>query len=186
MGRLWLAAVVGLVLAVTAAALAMLWPNRVPGAEPVAAGRLSDIYRHIQTQELPLYVKEHHVFLVPYSPAGDRDPYGEVAAANLMALSARSPHLGHPLVFCQPSGLFEDPIHGSTFNLWGEVLPSSPSPFGMWRYPIEVTDEGWVFVDMATRIEGPRWGPVTLPTVHPAEEERCGGFSPMGDGIVRG
>lgn len=184
MGRLWLAAVVCLVLAVSAAALAMLWPNRAPGGEPVAAGRLSEIYRYIQTQELPLYLKEHHVFLVPYAPAGDRDPYGDVAEAGLMALSARSPHLGDLIVYCQRSGLFEDPRGHSKFNLWGEVLPGSPAPHGMWRYPIEVTEDGWVFVDTATVLQAPTWGPNTLPTE--SAPHHCWAPSPTGDGIVHG
>lgn len=70
----------------------------------------------------------------------------------LFALSQRCPHLGCQVPFCEASGRFECPCHGSRYNLAGEWI-DGPSPRGMDRYPIEVAD-GRVVVDTSERLDG--------------------------------
>lgn len=78
----------------------------------------------------------------------------EVAAARgyltrvgdeVVALSWRCPHLGCKVPFCESSGQFECPCHGSVFNRVGEYR-AGPSPRGMDRYAYEVSD-GFVVMD---------------------------------------
>lgn len=80
----------------------------------------------------------------------------------LLALYQRCPHLGCRTPFCESSGRFECPCHGSIFNLKGEYL-SGPSPRGLDRFPVKTTEEG-VVVDTSTIIEGSRPGQVTIPS----------------------
>jgi nitrite reductase/ring-hydroxylating ferredoxin subunit len=57
----------------------------------------------------------------------------------LFALSQKCPHLGCHVPYCESSGRFECPCHGSVYDLAGEYI-TGPSPRGMDRY--EVTLEG--------------------------------------------
>lgn len=75
---------------------------------------------------------------------------------DLFALSQTCPHLGCQVPFCEPSGRFECPCHGSKYDLAGEWL-EGPSPHGMDRYPLRVED-GKVVVDTRETIEGPPLG----------------------------
>lgn len=70
----------------------------------------------------------------------------------LFALSQRCPHLGCRVPFCEASGRFECPCHGSRYNLAGEWL-DGPSPRGMDRHPVQVRD-GRVVVDTSVLEEG--------------------------------
>lgn len=97
---------------------------------------------------------------VRYFPAGRF--YLTRVEGELVALYQRCPHLGCRVPFCESSGRFECPCHGSIFNLKGEYL-AGPSPRGLDRFPLEVTQEG-VVVDTGTPIEGPAPGRVTIPS----------------------
>lgn len=57
----------------------------------------------------------------------------------LFAITQKCPHLGCKVPFCEASGRFECPCHGSVFNLAGEWM-SGPAPHGMDRYPIQIVD----------------------------------------------
>ena len=70
----------------------------------------------------------------------------------IVALWQRCPHLGCRVSWCETSGEFECPCHGSEFNRLGEVR-SGPSPTGMQQFGVEVTD-GEVFVDTGNVIAG--------------------------------
>lgn len=74
----------------------------------------------------------------------------------LFALSQSCPHLGCRVPFCEASGRFECPCHGSKYDLAGEWL-EGPSPHGMNRYRIEVRD-GRVTVDTRVLKNGPPLG----------------------------
>ncbi|MFN8669240.1 MAG: Rieske 2Fe-2S domain-containing protein [Gemmatimonadaceae bacterium] len=74
----------------------------------------------------------------------------------LFALTQNCPHLGCRLPYCEGSGRFECPCHGSQFNLAGEWI-SGPSPRGIDRFTVSV-DEGRVVVDTRTLTEGPPLG----------------------------
>ena len=72
---------------------------------------------------------------------------------NYFALSQKCPHLGCRVPFCESSGRFECPCHGSIFDLAGEYI-KGPSPRGMDRYELSVDGEDLV-VDTGTSIRGP-------------------------------
>ncbi len=70
----------------------------------------------------------------------------------IVAVSETCPHLGCRVPWCETSGQFECPCHGSTFNRKGEAR-EGPSPRAMRRYPVEVV-EGLVIVNTGEPIEG--------------------------------
>lgn len=78
------------------------------------------------------------------------------AGTEMFALSQKCPHLGCRVPFCESSGRFECPCHGTIFDIGGEWI-SGPSPRGMDRYPLAV--EGGVMVaDTSDLINGPDHG----------------------------
>ncbi len=95
----------------------------------------------------------------------------EVAAAKayladiegtVVAISEKCTHLGCRVPFCDSSGQFECPCHGSVFNRAGEYR-SGPAPRGLDRYPIEVdVDTGLIYVDTGDLITGPANGVETI------------------------
>ena len=68
-------------------------------------------------------------------------PEGRLFVANadnhLFALAQKCPHLGCRVPFCDSSGRFECPCHGSKFDLGGEWI-EGPAPRGMDRYDLRV------------------------------------------------
>lgn len=74
----------------------------------------------------------------------------------IVALWQKCPHLGCRVEWCEGSGEFECPCHGSTFNRAGEVR-SGPSPRGMDRFVVAEAD-GVVAVDTGTVVQGPPAG----------------------------
>ena len=73
-----------------------------------------------------------------------------VANANghLFALSQKCPHLGCRVPFCESSGRFECPCHGSVFDIGGEHI-SGPSPRGMDQFELSIDDAGDLIDDDA-------------------------------------
>ncbi len=78
----------------------------------------------------------------------------------IVALSEKCPHLRCRVDWCESSGQFECPCHGSTFNRLGEHR-SGPAASGMERFAIEVV-EGTVHIDTGAKIDGPALGAETL------------------------
>ncbi len=78
------------------------------------------------------------------------------AKGELFAVSQKCPHLGCRVPFCEGSGRFECPCHGSIYNVAGEYI-EGPAPRGMDRYPVSVED-GRVVVNLAELVEGPPIG----------------------------
>ena len=78
------------------------------------------------------------------------------AKGDLLALSQKCPHLGCQVPFCDSSGRFECPCHGSIFDIGGEYI-AGPAPHGMDRYPITVKGSK-VIVDTGTLETGPDRG----------------------------
>jgi cytochrome b6-f complex iron-sulfur subunit len=78
------------------------------------------------------------------------------AKGDLFALSQKCPHLGCRVPFCESSGRFECPCHGSIFDIGGEYI-QGPAPRGMDRYPLEVKN-GAAVVDTSTLETGPDRG----------------------------
>jgi cytochrome b6-f complex iron-sulfur subunit len=86
--------------------------------------------------------------------------YVTSSAGNLVALYQKCPHLGCKVPFCDSSGQFECPCHGSRYNIRGEYI-AGPAPHGMDRFPIKI-DGGQVFVDTTNSVQGPPRGVATV------------------------
>ena len=74
------------------------------------------------------------------------------AGGHLFALSQKCPHLGCRVPFCDSSGRFECPCHGSRFDLGGEWL-EGPAPRGMDRYDLRL-ENGALVVDTSKLAAG--------------------------------
>jgi cytochrome b6-f complex iron-sulfur subunit len=85
------------------------------------------------------------------------------------AISQRCPHLGCRVPFCESSGRFECPCHGSVFDLAGEWI-AGPAPRGMDGYAIATTTDG-VTVDLDRPVQGPPLG--TSKFLTPARGPSC-------------
>jgi cytochrome b6-f complex iron-sulfur subunit len=86
--------------------------------------------------------------------------YVTASSGALVALYQKCPHLGCRVPFCESSGRFECPCHGSKYNIRGEYI-EGPAPRGMDRFPIKI-DGGQVFVDTVAVVEGPPRGVSTV------------------------
>jgi cytochrome b6-f complex iron-sulfur subunit len=78
------------------------------------------------------------------------------SGGKVVALYQKCPHLGCRVPFCDSSGRFECPCHGSIYNARGEYI-QGPAPRGMDRFLIEVHGDE-ILVDTAKVIEGPPRG----------------------------
>jgi nitrite reductase/ring-hydroxylating ferredoxin subunit len=74
----------------------------------------------------------------------------------LFALSQKCPHLGCHVPYCESSGRFECPCHGSIYDLAGEYI-AGPAPRGMDRYKVTL-DGPNVIVDTSVLKTGPARG----------------------------
>jgi cytochrome b6-f complex iron-sulfur subunit len=81
-----------------------------------------------------------------------------IASSNgkLVALYQKCPHLGCKVGFCDTSGRFECPCHGSVYNVRGEYL-GGPAPRGMDRFRLRIEGDQ-VLVDTGEVVEGPPRG----------------------------
>lgn len=70
----------------------------------------------------------------------------------VVALWWRCPHLGCKVPWCESSGQFECPCHGSVFNRVGEYR-RGPSPRGMDRYATTI-ENGQIVVDTGSVTDG--------------------------------
>ena len=78
----------------------------------------------------------------------------------IVALSEVCSHLGCRVPFCDSSGQFECPCHGSIFNRAGDYQ-AGPAPRGMDRFAVEVVD-GVVEIDTTEMITGDAPGTETI------------------------
>jgi Rieske Fe-S protein len=69
------------------------------------------------------------------------------------AIYEKCTHLGCRVPFCQSSGQFECPCHGSVFNRAGDFV-AGPAPRGMDYFVTDVGEDGFVYIDTAARVEG--------------------------------
>ena len=89
-------------------------------------------------------------------------PDGRLFVANtgtrIFALSQRCPHLGCRVPFCDSSGRFECPCHGSVYDLDGEWI-KGPAPRGLDRYQLTLdSSTGALVADTTKVIIGPSRG----------------------------
>ena len=78
------------------------------------------------------------------------------ADGHLFAISQKCPHLGCRVPFCESSGRFECPCHGSVFDIGGEWI-SGPAPRGLDQHALSL-EEGELVVDLSSHINGPDHG----------------------------
>jgi cytochrome b6-f complex iron-sulfur subunit len=87
-------------------------------------------------------------------------PQGRLFVAHtgteIYALSQKCPHLGCRVPFCDSSGRFECPCHGSTYDLGGEWI-LGPAPRGMDRFALNLIG-GNLIADTSKVITGPPRG----------------------------
>jgi cytochrome b6-f complex iron-sulfur subunit len=87
-------------------------------------------------------------------------PQGRLFVANtgteIYALSQKCPHLGCRVPFCDSSGRFECPCHGSKYDLGGEWI-EGPAPRGMDRFDLRLVG-GTLVADTSKVIDGPPRG----------------------------
>jgi cytochrome b6-f complex iron-sulfur subunit len=88
----------------------------------------------------------------------------------IIAISQKCTHLGCKVPFCDSSGQFECPCHGSVFNRIGEFR-GGPAPRGMDRYPVEVGADGLLYIDTGSLEEGPAPGSESID--EPARGPSC-------------
>jgi cytochrome b6-f complex iron-sulfur subunit len=87
-------------------------------------------------------------------------PQGRLFVAHtgtdIYALSQKCPHLGCRVPFCDSSGRFECPCHGSKYDLGGEWI-EGPAPRGMDRFALKLVG-GNLIADTSKVITGPSHG----------------------------
>lgn len=72
--------------------------------------------------------------------------------SEVVAIAEKCTHLGCRVPWCETSGQFECPCHGSFFNRAGDFR-AGPAPRGMDQYEVEIID-GIVHVDTGAVIPG--------------------------------
>ena len=108
------------------------------------------------------FVPEGRLFIANTGDAGGAKPH-------IFALSQKCPHLGCQVPFCESSGRFECPCHGSVFDIGGERI-AGPAPVGMTQYPVSI-EGGAIVVDTSKTITGPARGSSTF--MSPARGPKC-------------
>jgi len=90
----------------------------------------------------------------------------------IVALSETCTHLGCRVPYCESSNRFECPCHGSVFNRAGE-LETGPSPRGLDRHPVEVGDDGLLYINTESKMDGAAPGTFTID--EPSPGPSCAG-----------
>ncbi|MEL6984927.1 MAG: Rieske 2Fe-2S domain-containing protein, partial [Actinomycetota bacterium] len=88
----------------------------------------------------------------------------------VVAIAEKCTHLGCRVPFCDSSGQFECPCHGSVFNRAGDFI-AGPAPRGMDTYPVEVGDDGLLYINTGERQDGGK--PGNLQIDEPATGPAC-------------
>jgi hypothetical protein len=158
--------------------LAFLWPNLTEGlGSRIRIGTLAEIVRADPAfaDGYPHHATSAQSFLVHEPSAralagGTPAPSGEAAAADLIALWRKCPHLGCMVpALCDERKRFQCRCHGSTYNILGEKLERGPAERGMDRFAVEVDDDGFVVIDTREIIRGAPEGAVTFRDPHPPD-----------------
>lgn len=139
----------------------------------VAVGPIGIVWRDVAVA--PIYVAAARAWIVRVD---DGEADAALAAsdellhpgiwAGLMAFHQKCPHLGCRVPFCESSGWFECPCHGSKYTRLGEHR-EGPGPRGLDAFPIVVTD-GVVSIDVDQIVAGHPVGTVIVdaPTSGPS------------------
>ncbi|MSQ41683.1 MAG: ubiquinol-cytochrome c reductase iron-sulfur subunit [Dehalococcoidia bacterium] len=135
--------------------LDFFYPRNVRGfGAPVPAGNVKDYARGAD----PKHFLEGQFWIVNLDPAEKR-PGGSGAAAGLLALWHKCPHLGctvpwrNNFTFEGDTGWFRCPCHGSTYTKAG-VRVFGPAPRSMDTMKIDVDASGNITVQTGARVPG--------------------------------
>jgi len=149
LNRAMLGALSVFAVALGAGTIEELWPRPkgVFGTK-FLAGFIDDIRETIREQKF-FYNTAGRFYLVSYETSDSSNFYVQrgVASHGLLSIYQKCSHLGCRTPFCSTSGRFECPCHGAKFNYAGERLPGGPAPASLWHFPLEVRDNGSVYVD---------------------------------------
>jgi cytochrome b6-f complex iron-sulfur subunit len=147
--------------AFTGGTIASLWPRVRPGrfGSKIVAGHVDDLHRQIHQTNAPAYNVTGKFYVVEYRLTDPDNMYVRAGAVadGLMALYQKCSHLGCRVPFCASSQYFECPCHDARFNLAGEFR-DGPAPAGMWRFPVEISRDGYLVVDTHQPIAQPPRG----------------------------
>jgi cytochrome b6-f complex iron-sulfur subunit len=159
--------------------LAKVW--KTGGVLVAAAGSLTmwDLLQPLPTEGfggkvrslLPDAITEGGIFEVPAARS-----YLTRIDDEVVALSQKCTHLGCKVPYCESSGQFECPCHGSIFNRAGDYV-KGPAPRGMDRFETEIGEEdGLIYINTGEGIDGPPPGTVTVdaPATGPSCTEEAG------------
>lgn len=149
LNRAMLGALSVFAVALGAGSIVELWPNPKGGfGTKILAGFIDDLKGEI-AQAHYVYNTTGRFYLVSYDTSDPSNFYVKngVATDGLLSIYQKCSHLGCRTPFCRSSQQFECPCHGAKFNYAGERLPGSPTPAGMWHFPLEVSRSGSVYVD---------------------------------------
>jgi cytochrome b6-f complex iron-sulfur subunit len=120
--------------------------------QPLASSGFGGLVRTLSPEAVP----EAGVVEVPAARSYLTRIEGEV-----VALSEKCTHLGCRVPFCESSGQFECPCHGTVFNRAGDWI-TGPAPRGMDRYPTELGEDGLLYIDTGGRLDGPQPGSLQI------------------------
>lgn len=129
--------------------------------QPLVASGFGGKVRTLPPEAIP----ETGVIEVPAAKAYLTRIKGEI-----VAVSEKCTHLGCRTPFCASSGRFECPCHGSVFNRAGDFL-TGPAPRGLDQHPVEIGEDGLIYIDTGTKINGPPPGELTID--EPATGSSC-------------
>lgn len=153
----------GVLAAFGGASLAFLWPSLRGGfGARLTVGSEDSVAEEIAANG-HIASPAGRAYLVAYDSADDPDgTYADITNGTpFMALYHKCVHLGCRVPWCESSGWFECPCHGSRYNVWGEYQ-FGPAPRGLDRFPVTI-EQGRVIVDTSTIITGPSRGAGILP-----------------------
>ena len=150
--RLMLGGAIGLAtVEFLATSLNFLWPVLKGGLGSIVdVGKLSEFPGVTPQTGEPVHVLKIKSWVVNLT---DHDK-------TVQALYHTCPHLGCTVPYCNQSGRFECPCHGSTYNLHGEWI-EGPAPRGLDRFKAELKEDS-VLVDTTNLITGPPHGTRTI------------------------
>lgn len=123
------------------------WELLKPLTDKTATGKIKVGTMADYKPDTATYIREGRLWLVN-------------ANNRFFALSQKCPHLGCRVPFCDSSGRFECPCHGSVYDIGGEWI-HGPAPRGMDRFTLSL-DGDTIIVDTSKTLQGPDHGSNTF------------------------
>lgn len=160
----------GLLIGVAQFALAFLrffWPSALAAGARVEVGDATELAARWAASRdgSQMFIPQGRFYIVPFE--GDIEAAKRVPAyvrsgvieTGWTAIYRKCVHLGCAVPWCPPAKWFECPCHGSKYSVNGEYR-DGPAPRSLDRFRVTI-ENGKIFVDASTVIEGPPRGTVT-------------------------